>query len=159
MIFRGAKDDVTALVLTRGESTIREAVNSLYHQTMPLRDIVMVRDVVPFHKAINAGAARVKTPFFVQVDADMILDAHCIAALRNAVRRDVGIVVGRLRDALIDQVVGVKLFRTQCFRTCSFRDFYLTGHRFRRRDRPGRLEDGVHRQGDAEQQRLVDDIR
>ena len=122
MIFRGAKDDVTALVLTRGESTIREAVNSLYHQTMPLRDIVMVRDVVPFHKAINAGAARVKTPFFVQVDADMILDAHCIAALRNAVRRDVGIVVGQLRDALIDQVVGVKLFRTQCFRTCSFRD-------------------------------------
>ena len=122
MIFRGAKDDVTALCEPRGESTIHEAVSSLYHQTMQVHDIVMVRDVVPFHKAINAGAARVKTSFFVQVDADMILDAHCIAALRNAVRRDVGIVVGRLRDALIDQVVGVKLFRTQCFRTCSFRD-------------------------------------
>ena len=76
MIFRGAKDDVTALVLTRGELTIREAVNSLYHQTMPLRDIVMVRDVVPFHKAINAGAARVKTPFFVQVDARGPGDTH-----------------------------------------------------------------------------------
>ncbi len=76
----------------------------------------------PFFRALNEGAGRVRTEFFVQVDEDMILDPGCVQALRSAVRSDTGVVVGELRDALVGNVVGVKLFRTECFRRVGFAD-------------------------------------
>jgi hypothetical protein len=109
--------DVSAVVLTLGEATTEEALAGLRRQTLPLREIIVVRDVSPFHQAINTGARQVTTPFFVQIDADMILDPGGLAGLRRMVRRDTGIVVGELRDALIGQVVGVKLFRTAPFQS------------------------------------------
>jgi len=108
-------NDVTAVVLTMGETTTRHAIDSLRRQIMRPREVIVVRGKAPFHKALNTGAAQVKTPFFVQVDADMILDPHCIAGLRGNMSRRTGIVVARLRDALMEQVVGVKLFRSKCF--------------------------------------------
>jgi glycosyltransferase involved in cell wall biosynthesis len=114
--------DVSAVVLTMGEPSTQEAVDSLNRQTVPPRHVIVVRDVSPFHKAFNIGVEQVKTPFFVQVDADMILDPHCVHALRNGMRRRVGIVVGRLRDALTEQVVGIKLFRAKCFENAKFTD-------------------------------------
>jgi glycosyltransferase involved in cell wall biosynthesis len=115
-------DDVSAVVLTTGEPTTQAAIDSLHRQVTPISDIIVVRDVAPFHKAINAGVAQVKTAFFVQVDADMVLDDHCVAALREGVRADVGIVVGHLRDPLLGQVVGIKLFRSACFQHALFQD-------------------------------------
>lgn len=108
--------DVSAVVLTMGEATTEAALASLRAQTLPPHEIIVVRGVSPFHQAINAGARQVTTPFFVQVDADMILDPGCLAELRGSVRRDSGIMVGELRDALMGQVVGIKLFRTAPFR-------------------------------------------
>jgi glycosyltransferase involved in cell wall biosynthesis len=115
-------NDVSAVVLTMGEPTTRKAIDSLRRQTMLPREVIVVRGKAPFHKALNTGAAQVKTPFFVQVDADMILDPHCIAALRGNMSRRIGIVVARLRDALIEQVVGVKLFRSKCFESEVFQN-------------------------------------
>lgn len=110
------------MLLTTGEPTTQAAIDSLHRQVLPLSGIIVVRDVAPFHKAINAGIAQVKTPFFVQVDADMVLDEHCVAALHEGMQSGVGIVVGHLRDALLGQVVGIKLFRTACFQHALFQD-------------------------------------
>ena len=118
----GHGDEVSVIALTTGEGTTQAAIESLDRQTAPVADIIMVRDVAPFSKAFNTGVAQVKTAFFVQLDADMILDAHCVAELRKGMQRDVGIVVGHLRDPLIGQVVGIKLFRTACFETGMFPD-------------------------------------
>lgn len=115
-------NDVTAVVLTMGETTTRHAIDSLRRQIMRPREVIVVRGKAPFHKALNTGAAQVKTPFFVQVDADMILDPHCIAGLRGNMSRRTGIVVARLRDALMEQVVGVKLFRSKCFESEVFQN-------------------------------------
>lgn len=108
--------DVAAVLLTVGEPFAERARASLRRQVPPLAQVVEVTGVTPFHRAVNAGASQVTAPFFVQVDADMILDPGCAGTLRAAVRSDTGIVVGELRDALIGRVVGVKLFRTACFR-------------------------------------------
>jgi glycosyltransferase involved in cell wall biosynthesis len=113
--------EITAVILTTGELTTQRAVDSVRRQTIPVNEII-VRDVRPFHRALNAGAAQVATPFFVQVDADMILDPGCVATLRAAMKADVGISVGRLRDQLMQQVVGIKMFRTACFEIAQFRD-------------------------------------
>lgn len=114
--------DVSAVVLTLGEPGTEEALASLRRQTVPPAEVIVVRGVSPFHEAINAGARQVATPFFVQVDSDMVLDPDCLAELRRLARPDSGIVVGQLRDPLIGRVVGIKLFRTAPFRERLMRD-------------------------------------
>jgi hypothetical protein len=118
----GDLSDVSAVVLSQGEPTTRAALESVRGQTLPPREVIVIENMAPFHRALNAGAARVETRFFVQVDADMVLDPGCLAELRRRVRWDTGIVVGQLRDPLIGRVVGIKLFRTRCFRIAPFPD-------------------------------------
>lgn len=114
--------DVSAVVLTIGETFTPRALASLTAQTLPPREVIIVEHFSPFFRAMNEAATRVTTPFFVQVDADMILDPTCLEALRAGVGEDTGITVGELRDPLLGQVVGVKLFRTECFRQAAFPD-------------------------------------
>jgi hypothetical protein len=107
--------DVTALVLSLGEEYTERAIASARRQSVPPAEVIVVRGISPFHRAFNTAAALVRTEFFLQVDADMILDPTCMADLRRCVSKEVGMVVGSLRDPLLGRVVGVKLFRRQCF--------------------------------------------
>src|SRR3954454_15548745 len=105
-------DDVTAVVLPLGEATTERAIASLRTQTMPPAEVVVVEGVRPPYAALNRGASQVQTPFFVEVNADMVLDPTCFETLRSAVRTGLGIVVGQLRDPLVaGAVTGIKLFR------------------------------------------------
>lgn len=106
--------DVTAVMLTIGEPTFERARESVRRQTHPVSDVVVVENVHPFHRAFNEGAARVRTPFFVQVDADMVLDDDCVANLLSRFADGVGSVVCHLRDALYGRVEGIKMYRTAC---------------------------------------------
>ena len=60
--------DVSAVVLTIGEPTTQEVMDSIGRQSLRPCETIVDRNVSPFHKAINTGVAQVKTPFFVQVD-------------------------------------------------------------------------------------------
>jgi len=114
--------DVTALVLSLGEDYTSRAIASVRRQTLPVAETIVVRGISPFHRALNSGAARVKTEFFIQVDADMILDDTCIAELRDCVSDRVGMLLGRLRDPLLGPIEAIKLFRTECFENVQLRD-------------------------------------
>lgn len=114
--------DVTALVLTLGEDYTERAIASVRRQSLPAAEIIVVRGISPFHRAFNSAVSRVRTEFFIQVDADMILDDTCVEKLRDFVSDGVGSVVGHLRDPLLGRIVGVKLFRTQCFHHVNLRD-------------------------------------
>jgi len=122
MRFSRSASGVTAVVLTTGEATTEQAIESLRAQTLAVDETIIVRDVRPFHQALNAGVRQVTTPYFIQVDSDMVLDRQCVAILRRAMRADVGIAVGHLRDPMVQQVVGIKLFRTECFGNHGFRN-------------------------------------
>lgn len=106
------RGDVTAVVFTIGEPFLRRALASLERQTLPPAEVVRVEHVSPFHRAFNAGAARVRTAFFVHVDADMILDPTALAALRACMAPGIAVAIGGLRDPLRGSIVGVKLYRT-----------------------------------------------
>ena len=114
--------DVSAVVLSMGEPFLERALDSLRRQTLPPEKTILVEKVSPFHKALNQGVSEVETPMFVQVDADMILDAECLSVLRGLMDEDVAVAVAQLRDPLLQQVVGVKLFRTACFKDGGFAD-------------------------------------
>ena len=114
--------DITAVVLSIGEPYTERAVASVWRQTLPPADMVLIRDISPFHHALNAGAARVRTPFFAQVDADVILDDTCLEELRSRMRDGLGLVSGLLRDPVIGRAHGIRLYRTQCFEHVQIRD-------------------------------------
>lgn len=114
--------EVTAVVLSIGEPTTAWAVESVKRQTLPINAIVLVEDVRPFHRALNQGMADVATPFFVQVDADMMLDPDCVERLAACLTETVGMVTGLLRDPLYGRVEAIKLFRTACVQQHPFRD-------------------------------------
>jgi hypothetical protein len=114
--------DVSAVLLSIGEVSVDRARRAIEMQSLPAREIVVVENVSPFHRALNQGAREVSAPYFVQVDADMVLDPGCFEELRGAVRDDTGIVVGELRDPMMGQTVGVKLFRRECFEATATSD-------------------------------------
>jgi hypothetical protein len=120
------RSDVTAIVLTTGERTTARALESVRRQTLQPAETIVVRDVRPFHRALYTGVSRVETPFFVQVDSDMVLDETCLERLRSAMASEVGIAVGQLRDPLLGTIAGVKIFRRACFDLAPFRDSVST---------------------------------
>lgn len=114
--------DVGAVVFTLGEQTTSRALASLGAQTLAVEDVLIVDGVRPFHRAFNSGAERVSTPFFVQVDADMVLDPDCVEQLRGGIAPRVGIAVVALRDPLMGRIAGVKMFRRSCLEALRLRD-------------------------------------
>jgi glycosyltransferase involved in cell wall biosynthesis len=114
--------DVTGLVLSLGENNTKRAIESLKKQSIQCRDIVIVRDVTPFHKAMNKGIAKVQTPFFIQCDADMVLDPDCIATMLKFVKKDIAVVIAYLSDDILGRVQAVKLFRTECIKQIKYAD-------------------------------------
>ncbi len=110
------KSDVSAVLLTTGEEFTERAVDSIRRQSLPCHQIIRVDESIrPFHRALNHGAARVKTNFFVQVDADMILDEFCFRDLRSNMKTGVGITSGALRDPMLGRINCVKMFRRVLF--------------------------------------------
>ncbi len=115
-------NDVTAVILTIGESTTQRAIESVKGQSLRPYDIIVIDHVSPFHRAMTHAIEKVRSTFFVQVDADMILDRQCFAHLRQCMDPQVGLVVGHLRDPLIQRVVGIKMYRTACLQRVTFQD-------------------------------------
>jgi len=103
-----------------GEKTTEEAVKRLREQTVPCREIVVVQNVTPLHKAMNRGISQVKTPFFIQCDADMLLDPDCIETMQKFIKDDVAVLIGYLSDELLGTIQAVKMFRTECLRKVKF---------------------------------------
>ena len=112
--------EVTALVLTVGEKTTDEAIRRLGEQTVPCRETIVVRNVTPFHKAINRGISQIRTPFFIQCDADMLLDPDCIETMQKFIRDDIAVLIGYLSDKLLGTIQAVKMFRTECLKQIRF---------------------------------------
>jgi glycosyltransferase involved in cell wall biosynthesis len=112
--------DVSGLVLSMGEKTTLRAIKSLENQTVPCKEIIRVDCISPFYKAINKGISRVNTEFFIQCDADMVLDPDCIEVMFKFVRDDVGVVIAFLSDELLGIVQAIKLFRTECLKKIRF---------------------------------------
>ncbi len=114
--------DITVVALTLGEPYAERALASVERQTLAPAATVVVREVSPFHRALNAGASQVRTPFFLQLDADVILDDNCLADLRALMRDDVSMTSGLLRDPIVGRTTGVRLYRTACFDHAQIRD-------------------------------------
>ena len=113
---------VTGLVLTIGESTTQRAISALESQTCPPDDIVVVQNVLPFHRAMNEGISRIKTEHFLQCDADMVPDPDCIEIMSMYTTLETGVVIAHLEDELMGKIQAIKFFRTDFAQEYRFTD-------------------------------------
>src|SRR5688572_27393249 len=91
---RSGMASLSAVVLSIGEPYTDRAIASVERQSLAPRQVLVVRHQIPFHKALNFGAAQVTGEYFVQVDADMILDSDCFEKLHACMEKNVGLAVG-----------------------------------------------------------------
>ena len=112
--------EVTGLVLNIGELTKQRAIDSIKAQTHQLTEIVEVSNITPFHQAINKGISRINTEFFIQCDADMILDLDCVEVMLKHITNKIAVVAAYLDDPILGKIQAVKLFRTECFQYVKF---------------------------------------
>lgn len=114
--------DVSAIVLTVGEKSTHKAIHSIRNQTLQPVETIIIKDKIPFHNAMNEGIKKIKSRFFIQVDADFILDNKCIELLRRSMLPNVAIAIGQLRDPIMGIISGVKLYRTESISRRYFND-------------------------------------
>jgi hypothetical protein len=117
-------NDLTVFVISSGEETGDDCMAALETQDCTFR-IEHIRDVTPMSAAFQAMPDRCRTPYFVQVDADMILRPDAVRKLYDAVRQS-PYWVYRIAGTLYEEGFGiggaVKCWKRSLFRFVSFHD-------------------------------------
>lgn len=106
--------EMTVFVSTVGASSFPECMACLGRQDSRFRLEVM-EGVAPMSAAFQLMMDRCKTPYYIQVDEDMLLHPHAVRVLHDRIRAadpDVPLVVAWLWDAHLGHCIqGVKAFR------------------------------------------------
>ena len=122
---RDLTEQVTAFVTTVGAPSYAACRDLLDLQDCAV-SVEVIDRVAPMSAAFQRMLDRCATPFFVQVDEDMLLHPHAVRALYEhiaAADARVAIVAGDLWDAHLDRrIQGVKIFRHAIARRYPFDD-------------------------------------
>lgn len=107
-------DRLTVFVITVGEETTQACLDALREQDVGFR-LKIIDHVAPMEAAFQQMLDTCETPYFVQVDADMVLYPHAIRTLYRAIidePNDMMMVNYPLHDVHLDRaIVGVKIYR------------------------------------------------
>lgn len=116
--------DVTVFVTTVGGPTIDTCLAHLREQDCAFT-LRVIEHVAPMDAAFQRMLDECATPYYVQVDEDMLLHPHAVRALYEAIGAagaDVAVVVRNLYDVHLERcVLGVKIFRHAIVRRYPFR--------------------------------------
>ena len=115
---------VTVFVTTVGAPTIDTCLAHLREQDCAFT-LRVIRDVAPMDAAFQRMLDECRTPYYVQVDEDMLLHPHAVRTLHDAMAAappDVAIVMRNLYDVHLERCVfGMKIFRHEIVRRYPFR--------------------------------------
>jgi len=135
-------DQITAFVVTTGEPSTAECYRRIAAQTVRVR-VETIANVTPMWRAFQSMLDRCTTPYFVEVDADMLLEPGAIEALYGAIKSpppgvasvrgwhpgeypaaaDTAVLCGWLwGDAEEQPIVGVKIYDHQIVKAYPFTD-------------------------------------
>lgn len=118
-------DEVTVFVSTVGASSLPACLAHLAAQECRFR-FRTIENVAPMSAAFQAMLDECRTPYYVQVDEDMLLHPDAVRRLHASMKgapADVALVVAYLHDVHLDMPVqGVKIFRHEIVRRYPFAD-------------------------------------
>lgn len=113
-VARDLTSQVTAFLITSGEPSTDRCREALEAQTVKVR-IEEISGVSPMHRAFQQMIDRCETPYYIQVDADMILQPGAIKALYDGIEEvgnDCAQFAGYLwGDVEEESLQGVKIYR------------------------------------------------
>ncbi|NGZ02945.1 MAG: hypothetical protein CV090_07845, partial [Nitrospira sp. WS238] len=116
----------TAFVLTVDDPAFPSCKAALDAQQGTTFKLEIIRNVCPFNAAAQAMIDRCTTPYFIQVDEDMILEPDAVVTMESAMAAapdDVGMICFHLFDDDRGMPIqGVKIYRTAHMKSLSFRD-------------------------------------
>lgn len=119
------REQVTAFVTTVGAPSYRTCRDLLDLQDCAVR-LEVIEHVAPMSAAFQRMLDRCTTPFFVQVDEDMLLHPHALRTLYEhiaAADARAAMAIGDLHDAHLDRRIrGVKIYRHAIVRHYPFGD-------------------------------------
>ena len=120
---RNLTKDVTAFVTSVGAPTFEACLERLRQQdcTFTMR---IIDHVAPMNVAFQRMVDECRTPYYVQVDEDMLLYPHAVRTLVEPISgapRDVAMAVADLYDVHLERCInGVKIFRHAIIRRYRF---------------------------------------
>lgn len=118
-------DDVTVFLITVGASSYPACRQALEAQTVDF-ELVEIRDVAPMSAAFQRMLDLCRTPYYVQVDEDMILKPGAIETLARTIRGaddQTAMVYFPLWDTHLDRaILGVKAYRHDVFARFPYED-------------------------------------
>ena len=116
----------TVFVLTVDDPAFAACLEAIHKQEGPPFTLDIIRNVCPFSAAAQAMIDRCTTPYFIQVDEDMLLQPGAVAtmeAIMEAAPDDVGMICFHLYDDDREvKIQGVKIYRTALLKALSFHD-------------------------------------
>jgi glycosyltransferase involved in cell wall biosynthesis len=116
-------DRVSVFVTTVGAESYATCREHLRLQDSRF-ELSVIRRVAPMNAAFQRMLDRCRTPFFVQVDEDMVLYPHAIRSLYEKIAAEpdsTAILAGDLYDPHLDRcIVGVKIYRHDVVRRYPF---------------------------------------
>lgn len=130
-------DDLTVYIISAGEETYEECLASLERQGFSFK-IDFINGVYPMSRAFQTMADRCTTKYFMQVDADMILEPSAVKRLYEGARETgffTAIIYGQLYEEGFGVGGSVRLWKKHLFRLFSFRDRRTVDRDFYRRIR------------------------
>lgn len=148
--------DVTVFVTTVGSPTIDTCLAHLREQDCGF-GLRVIENVAPMEAAFQHMLDDCTTPYYVQVDEDMLLHPHAVRTLHEAIEAaapEVALVVRNLYDVHLERcILGVKIFRHGVVRRYPFRPmeafeveqvlrFEADGYRWEKSPTGGRPVDG-----------------
>ena len=116
-------DAVTVFVTTVGAPTFETCMRHLQDQDCTFR-LQIIDHVAPMHVAFQRMLDECRTPYYVQVDEDMLLHPHAVRTLYETIEGagpNVAIYVAELYDVHVERCLqGVKIFRHDLVRRYPF---------------------------------------
>jgi len=124
--FAQASISTTVFILTVGDQTFQACQDSIDQQSGVAFRTEIIRDVCPFSAAAQEMMTRCTTPYFIQVDEDMVLHPSAVSRMEQQMAQapsEVGMICFHLYDE--DRqcpIQGIKIYRTELMKRVSFRD-------------------------------------
>jgi hypothetical protein len=112
--------DLTVFLITCGENpNYPHCVEAIQNQTCTF-NLEVVRNISPMAKAFQQMLDRCKTPYYIQIDEDMILKENAIMTMYKDIKlssKNTSMVVYRLHDQHLNfDIQGVKIYKYEIFK-------------------------------------------
>lgn len=116
----------TVFLLTVGDPAFQACKDSVERQTGTTFKVETIQNICPFNTAAQEMITRCTTPYFIQVDEDMVFHPDAVSRMEQEMAHapsEVGMICFHLYDEDREcPIQGVKIYRTESMKQVSFLD-------------------------------------